>query len=127
MKLTFEEALKKEKILDISRLTVRSDNGPQMTSNMFREYVEGLKLDHEFIPPGACNKNAHIESFNSIIESDFLQVRYFKNFADAYKQTMDWMKFYNEERIHGSLKMMTPAEFTKKFYEKSVTIENVVA
>ena len=127
LKFTFNQALEKENINDSKGLTIRSDNGPQMTSNMFKEYVDSLGLDHEFIPPGACNKNAHIESFNSIIESDFLQVRYFKNFADAYKQTMEWMEFYNKERIHGSLNMMSPIDFIKKFKLNSVSIENVVA
>ena len=127
LKLTFNEALIKEGIVDSSGLTVRSDNGPQMTSNMFRDYVETLGLDHEFIPAGDCNKNAHVESFNSIIDSEFLQVRYFKDFADAYKQTMEWMEFYNRVRIHGSLKMMSPKDFTQKFYQNEVTIENVVA
>lgn len=127
LKLTFNDALIKEGITNSSGLTVRSDNGPQMTSNIFRDYINTLGLDHEFIPPGDCNKNAHVESFNSIIDSDFLQVRYFKNFADAYRQTMNWMDFYNVKRIHGSLKMMSPLDFTKKFYEGQVTIENVVA
>ena len=127
LKFTFNEALKKENISDSHGLTVRSDNGPQMTSNIFREYINTLELDHEFIPPGACNKNAHVESFNSIIESDFLQVRYFKNFQDAYKQTMEWMEFYNNERIHGSLNMMSPIDFIKKFNLNEVSIENVVA
>ena len=127
LKLTFNDALIREAITDTSGLTVRSDNGPQMTSNMFRDYITTLNLDHEFIPPGDCNKNAHVESFNSIIDSDFLQVRYFNDFADAYKQTMEWMDFYNEKRIHGSIKMMSPIDFIKKFYENKVTIENVVA
>ena len=109
--------MKLERITDNKSITIRSDNGPQMTSNMFKHYIETLGLDHEFIPPGQCNKNAHVESFNSIIESDLLQVRYFRDFEDAYKQTVGWMKFYNEKRIHGSLKMMSPIDFTKKFYE----------
>jgi putative transposase len=75
-----------------------------MSSNNFKEYIEALDLIHAFISPGECNKNAHVESFNSIIESDLLQVRYFINFKDAYKQTMDWTSFYNEKRVHGSLK-----------------------
>ena len=127
LKFTFNEALKKENITDNKSLTIRSDNGPQMTSLMFKNYIDTLELEHEFIPPGACNKNAHIESFNSIIESDFLQVRYFKNFEDVYRQTLEWMKFYNEKRIHGSLKMMSPIDFSKKFNQGEVTIENVVA
>jgi putative transposase len=127
LKFTFNEALIKENITDNKSLTLRSDNGPQMTSHMFKNYIATLELDHEFIPPGACNKNAHVESFNSIIESDFLQVRYFKNFADVYRQTAEWMEFYNKKRIHGSLKMMSPLDFTEKYRAGDITIRNVVA
>lgn len=127
LKFSFNQALLKENITDNQSLTIRSDNGPQMTSHMFKKYIDTLELTHEFIPPGDCNKNAHVESFNSIIETDFLQVRHFDDFADAYKQTMEWMDFYNKDRIHGSLKMMSPIDFTKKFHLNEVNIENVVA
>jgi len=49
---------RKELITDNKNLTIGSDNCPQMT-------VETLELDHEFIPPEQCNKNAHVESFVS--------------------------------------------------------------
>ncbi|NRA47350.1 MAG: hypothetical protein HRU09_20565 [Oligoflexales bacterium] len=45
---------------------------------MFRDYIADLEIDlgHEFIPPACPNKNAHIESFFSILETEFLQTRY---------------------------------------------------
>ncbi len=67
-------------------------------------------MDHEFIPVQTPNKNAHVESFFSIVESEFIQVRYFHTFADAYSQTHEWVEFYNNYRIHGSIGMRTPAE-----------------
>ncbi len=39
----------------------------------------------------------------------------------------DFIKHYNNERIHGSLKMITPNEFTER-YEKSIKSDtNLVA
>jgi putative transposase len=125
LKFTFDEALSSEDVGDTSELVIRSDNGPQMTSNMFRKYIDDNSLNHEFIPPGDCNKNAHVESFNSIIETEFLQVRYFEDFTDAYKQTVEFMEFYNERRIHGSLKMMSPNEFMQKYEKQEVQILDV--
>ena len=61
------------------------------------------------------NKNAFIESFFSIYETQFLQVRYFETLKDAYEQTEEFIKFYNTERLHGSLKHKTPAEFNDLF------------
>jgi putative transposase len=56
------------------------------------------------------NKNAHIESFFSILELEFLSVTYFSTFAEAYEKTHSFLRFYNTERIHGSIGDITPAE-----------------
>lgn len=61
----------------MTSLTIRSDNGSQMSCNEFKEYVNPLNLTHEFTPIRCPNKNAYIESFFSIFETEFLQVRYF--------------------------------------------------
>lgn len=110
-----DSAIKKAGVTDTTSLTIRSDNGSQMTCKAFREKVESLGLDHEYIPPATPNKNAYIESFFSIYEIEFLQVRYFATFEEAYKQTMEFIEFYNTKRKHGSLKMMAPQEFKHNY------------
>lgn len=90
-----------------------------MTCNAFRTKVVELGLQHEYIPPATPNKNAYIESFFSVYEIEFLQVRYFATFEDAYRQTMEFIKFYNTKRKHGSLKMMSPLDFKKCFTKYS--------
>ena len=111
LSFTLKEALKNEGIdpLD-NNLVIRSDNGSQMTSNHFRDYISSVSFDHEFIPARDCNKNAHIESFNSIFETEFLQVWYFANYEQAYVETVNFVSFYNSKRIHGSLNNLTPQE-----------------
>ena len=126
LKFTFKEALRKENLSMDSDLIIRSDNGPQMTSIMFEKFVADNSIDHEFIPPGDCNKNAHVESFNGILDTEFFQVRYFDKFEEAYEQTIEFMRFYNEERLHGSLKMLPPIEFTQKFESDEVQIKDVI-
>lgn len=120
-----DSALLKANITDATELIIRSDNGSQMTCKAFREKVLELGLQHEYIPPATPNKNAYIESFFSVYEIEFLQVRYFSTFQDAYRQTMEFIKFYNTERKHGSLKMMAPLEFKEK-YTKYTTDEVAV-
>ncbi len=58
--------------------SIRSDNGPQMSSNRFYFYLKNLekKLTHEFIPPRSPDRNAYIEAFNSILETEVLKVQY---------------------------------------------------
>lgn len=98
-------------------LVIRSDNGPQMSSNHFREHLKSLELEieHEFIPCATPNKNAHVESFFSIIEREFLEVQYFRDFADAARKLESFICFYNNERVHGSLGYKTPQEALEEF------------
>jgi putative transposase len=126
---TLDQALIKAKVTDGDGLAIRSDNGPQMTSNMMRDYLEDLEieLDHEFIPPRMSNKNAHIESFNSILEVEFLQTRYFRNFGEAYKQTVEFIEHYQGRRIHGSLRNMAPTDAERAYNEGKLQIEEVRA
>lgn len=110
---TLSNALKKHNIPEQNQLVIRSDNGPQMTSKVFINKIEELgeeQVVHELIPVRTPNKNAHIEAFNSILELEFLQPRYFNSYSQAYEETVSFMNFYNRQRIHGSLGKKTPEE-----------------
>jgi putative transposase len=109
---TLAQAIVAECITAEHELVIRSDNGPQMTANEVSSWLATLeeKLSHEFIPVRTPNKNAHIESFFSILELEFLGVTYFTTFAEAYRKTHEFIRFYNQERIHGSIGDITPVE-----------------
>jgi putative transposase len=108
---TLKIALETKNILNEDRLIIRSDNGPQMRANLLKQQLLNLPLEHEFIPFSSPNKNAHIESFFSIYDKQ-MQEQYFWNLADAYHWTTEYINFYNNDRIHGSLGM-SPRDFTK--------------
>jgi putative transposase len=80
---TLNQALLREGITPEHKLMIRSDNGPQMSSNRFHFYLKRLeqKLAHEFIPPRTPNRNAYVEAFFSIIENEFIVPRYLRSFA----------------------------------------------
>lgn len=101
-------------------LIIRSDNGPQMSSKAFKQYVQSLDLTHEFTPIRCPNKNAFIESFFSIFEIEFLQVRYFENLKDVHQQVYNWITWYNERRLHGKLKYKSPMKFIEIFNKGAI-------
>lgn len=113
---TFAAALRKAGLDLKSELIIRSDNGPQMTSRRFFCYLETLnKIEHEFIPYATPNKNAHVESFYSIVESEFIPLYYFKDIKDVYIKFSDFVSYYNNERLHGSLNNRTPQEILELY------------
>jgi putative transposase len=110
---TLDQALRSNNIAADHRLTIRSDNGPQMSSNKFFFHLRRIekKLSHEFIPPRTPDRNAFVEAFFSILERELLSDRYFATFLDAYNAVVRFINFYNHRRLHGSLKNRSPEMF----------------
>lgn len=120
---TLNQAIKNENITSASPLTIRSDNGPQMSSNRFYFYLKNLekKLTHEFIPPRSPDRNAYIEAFNSILENEVLKVQYFNNFEEVYSSMIRFIEFYNNRRLHGSLGYRSPKMFIEGLNSGTIT------
>lgn len=122
---TLSFALRKWNIKE-DELIIRSDNGPQMTSNLFKNYLKDLEgiVSHEFIPCATPNKDAHVEAFYSIIELEFLRVHCFNNFKETYKLFYEFVEFYNTFRVHSSIGYRTPLEVFN-IYIAGGSIDNV--
>ena len=120
---TLNQAIKAEDISPNKPLTIRSDNGPQMSSNRFYFYLKNLekKLTHEFIPPRSPDRNAYIEAFNSILETEVLKVQYYKCFEEVYSSMIRFIDFYNNRRLHGSLNYKSPKMFIDGLASGTIT------
>jgi len=70
-------------------------------------------MEHERIPPHTPNMNAYIESFHSLLERELLAITEFATFAEAYEAVDRYMDFYNNRRMHGSLRRMPPVRFSE--------------
>jgi len=110
-----QRALWKRQLFETdSRPVIRSDNGPQFISHVFEEACVKFTVEHERIPPKTPNKNAHIESFHALLESDCLSRYEFSSYQEAYQIVIEYIQFYNERRIHGSLYDFSPCEFRQR-------------
>lgn len=103
-----------------NRPVIRTDNGPQFISHAFEEGCERLGVMHERIPPKTPNKNAHIESFHSQLESDRLSAVEFEKYQAGYAVVTEYISFYNQRRIHGSLYDLAQKSRGRSIYQRSV-------
>lgn len=92
---------------------LRTDNGPQFVSRLFQELCERESITHERIPPRTPNMNAYVESFHATLERDLLSKTTFDTFDDAFSAVDRYIDFYNNRRMHGSLKQRSPVNFLK--------------
>jgi len=90
---------------------IRTDNGPQFKSKAFYEFCQQMNLEHERIPNQLPDQNAYIEAFHSILERECLRWNCFETFEQAFAAVDRFIRFYNTERLHGSLKDLPPSEY----------------
>ncbi|WP_264672945.1 IS3 family transposase [Heliophilum fasciatum] len=118
---TLQRALWKRKVYQTEKKPViRTDNGPQFISRIFEETCEHCQVEHERIPPKTPNLNAHIESFHASLERDCYQKHEFTTYHDAYQIVTEYIDFYNQRRIHGSLYDLPPATFRRQVAARQV-------
>ena len=74
--------------------------------------MNGVHLD--FIRPGKPVENGYIESFNTKLRDECLNVEIFFTLADARRKLHLWRRDYNHHRPHSALADRTPAEFAAR-------------
>jgi len=122
---TVQAAMFKRQTYNADGLIIRSDNGPQFISHHFEESCIKFGIEHERIPCRTPNKNAHIESFNAILEEECLSKYEFQSYAEAYDTVSQFIKNYNTVRIHSSLKYHTPNEAYRLLQQQFLEIQPV--
>lgn len=92
---------------------IRSDNGPEFTSQHFLAWCLERRIELLRIEPGKPVQNAHVESFHGKLRDECLNASWFQKLFDARRKIAAWREEYNEERPHSSLGHRTPAEFAR--------------
>lgn len=103
--------------LVIPELTIRSDNGSQLTSRRYEEYLKSLGIRHETIHAHTPEEDAHIESYFGHFKEDYIYTREFSRYSE-FESYIQWaVHDYNTVRPHSSLDYLTPDEFETKIRE----------
>ena len=45
---------------------------------------------------------------------------YFRNFVESYDAAVEFIDFYNNQRLHGSIKFMSPQKFINQFNQGEI-------
>ena len=77
---------------------IRSDNGPEFVSKIVCEWIEEQGFKTLFIDPGSPWQNAYVESFNSRLRDELLNVEIFSTLAEARVLGNEHRRYYNEKR-----------------------------
>jgi putative transposase len=90
---------------------IRTDNGPEFISRLFRKWMHDNDIEHVRIQNGKPQQNAVVERFNKTYREDILNAEIFKSISEAQEITDTWINDYNTNRPHQSLNYQTPLEY----------------
>jgi len=93
--------------------SIRVDNGTEFYSKAMDQWAYLRNVQLEFIRPGKPVENAYIESFNSRLRDECLNLHLFFGIEDAQMKLDLWKEDYNHVRPHGSLGNRTPDEMRR--------------
>jgi putative transposase len=91
---------------------IRSDNGPEFTAQVVRQWIEQVGAKTLFIEPGSPWENGYVESFNGKLRDELLNGEIFYTLKEAKVLIERWRTHYNHVRPHSSLGYRPPAPET---------------
>ena len=91
---------------------IRSDNGPEFTASVVRDWLKRVGVKTLFIEPGSPWENGYVESFNGKLRDELLNGEIFYTLREAKVLIERWRWHYNTVRPHSSLGYRPPAPET---------------
>lgn len=91
-------------------LIAHSDRGSQYTSVAYTERLVDLCIDPSVGTVGDAYDNAMAEAWVATYKTELVHGRRFPSFEHAEHETLAWIGFYNDDRLHENLGDIPPAE-----------------
>jgi transposase InsO family protein len=90
-----------------------SDQGIEYTAHEYRELVEGAGMTKSMSRKGSPLDNAMVESFFHTMKAELIHQRVFSDLIEATAHIIEYIAFYNRERLHSSLGFKSPEDYER--------------
>ena len=91
------------------RITFHSDQGVHYTSKAYQQQLWRYQINQSISRKGNCWDNAPMERVFRSLKSEWLPKKgYYSNYVEAEKDIMQYIKYYNDYRVHSYNGYLTP-------------------
>ena len=90
-----------------------SDQGSEYASRLYMQTLEDKNIRISMSRKGHCWDNAHMESFFHSLKTEMIYFNHFKTLEEATAYIIDYIYFYNHERLHSGIGYKTPVEYER--------------
>ena len=96
-------------------LIFHSDRGSQYASQQFRRVLEVSGITASMSRKGNCWDNACSETLFGSLKVERLHGQHFESIRQAKDETIAWLLWYNQTRLHSTLNYVSPIKFEQNW------------
>jgi putative transposase len=89
---------------------VIADNGPQFVARDFKEFIRICGMTHVGTSPYYPQSNGKLERWHRSVKSECIRPGVPLSLEDAVRLVTDYVRRYNEVRLHSAMGYVTPAD-----------------
>ena len=94
------------------------------TSLIYTDRLDELKIDPSVGSKGDAYDNAMAEAWVATFKNELVDGRRFPSFEHLEHEVLDFIGFYNDERLHEALDDLPPAEYEEEHYRFDIKADN---
>ncbi|AZO95747.1 IS3 family transposase [Halocella sp. SP3-1] len=99
---------------------LHTDRGNEFKNKAIDQLLHTFSINRSLSKKGCPYDNAVAEAAFKVVKTEFAFDRIFTNFEELKYELFDYVNWYNNHRIHGSLDYLTPVEYRMLMSEKKV-------
>lgn len=89
---------------------LHSDRGSQYTASVTRELLKAHGIIQSMSDTGNCYDNAVAESYFKTIKNEEIYWKHYRTRDEVRTSIVDYIDYYNNERLHSTIGLITPRE-----------------
>ena len=94
---------------------LHSDQGWHYRLAAYQEILNERRVVQSMSRKGNCFDNAAMESFFAVLKSEYFYLNKFKDIEELEKGLVQYIRYYNDDRIKLKLNGMSPVQFREQF------------
>jgi transposase InsO family protein len=108
---------------DLRRINIfHTDRGSEFKNQIIDEIIRAFGITRSLSAKGSPIDNAVAEGMYKIVKTEFVFGESFKDLDELELKWFDYVNWYNNVRIHGSLGYLTPNEYKQNAIAKQVVL-----
>jgi len=90
----------------------------------YTDRLEELEIDPSIGSKGDAYDNAMAEAWVATFKSELVDGQRFSSFEHAEHEILDWIGFYNDERLHEALHDVPPSEYEAEHHRLNIKTQH---